>query len=180
MFVRIDRETNIVLDKQEFGPDGSLISEIRLERIAYKPVPAIDFTLPKDYAVVRAQVLRESSHDTARLVRDAGFAARRPQPLPEGFSSVNGNIVNLHGVRTVRFLYSDGIRTLSLFESAAAVSPNLAPLHPQTMRIGNRDAQYAEEGDVALLSWNDGTLYYTLVGELGRADIQRLAAAINP
>jgi hypothetical protein len=30
------------------------------------------------------------------------------------------------------------------------------------------------------LTWNDGTLYYTLVGELSQTELQHIATAITP
>jgi hypothetical protein len=177
LFVRVDRETKIVLDKQEFAPGGGIISETRLDQVRYAPISANVFDLPKGYAIVQPQHVIGSSSDPDRVVRNAGFAARKPA-LPDGFSPLGGDLVELRGIRTVQLLYSDGIRTVSLFETATAVTPDMAPLHPDALSVGGRPAQYAEDGTVALLTWNDGTLYYTLVGEFGKAELQRIAAAI--
>jgi hypothetical protein len=177
LFVRVDRETKIVLDKQEFAPGGGIISETRLDQVRYAPISANVFDLPKGYAIVQPQHVIGSSSDPDRVVRNAGFAARKPA-LPDGFSPLDGDLVELRGIRTVQLLYSDGIRTVSLFETATAVTPDMAPLHPDALSVGGRSAQYAEDGTVALLTWNDGTLYYTLVGELGKAELQHIAAAI--
>ncbi|HLY03260.1 MAG TPA: hypothetical protein VKR56_12290 [Candidatus Cybelea sp.] len=179
MFVRVDRETKIVLDKQEFAPGGVMISETRLDQVRYGPVSLSAFALPKGYAVVQSQRVKGSSNDPDRVVGDAGFAARKPV-MPDGFAPLDGDLVELRGIRTVQLLYSDGIRSVSLFETATAVTPNMAPLHPDTLRVGGRPAEYAADGTVALLTWNDGTLYYTLVGELGKAELQHLATAITP
>jgi anti-sigma factor RsiW len=56
----------------------------------------------------------------------------------------------------------------------------MAPFHPDALNVGGRPAQYAEDGTVALLTWNDGTLYYTLVGELGKIELQHIATTITP
>jgi negative regulator of sigma E activity len=178
-FVRVDSQTKIVLDKQEFGADGALVSETRLAQVRYGEVPAANFALPKEYAVVAAQQSIGPAEDPDRLIREAGFAARKPS-LPEGFAPLDGDVVTLRGTRTVQLLYSDGIRTVSLFESPAAVMPNLNPLHPESVSIGSRNAEYAEDGSVALLTWNDGTLYYTLVGDLGRPELRSIAGTITP
>ena len=180
MFVRVDRETKIVLDKQEFGPKGALVSEIRLEQVHYGPVPAADFSLPKGYAVVGVPKVQEVSSDPDRLIHDAGFAARKPGTLPEGFAPLSGDVVELHGARTVQLLYSDGLRTVSLFESATAVEPNMAPFHPQSVSLGGRNGQYGEDGSMDLLTWSDGKLYYTLVGELGMTELANIAGTITP
>jgi len=179
LFVRVDRETKIVLDKQELDAGGAVIGETRLQQVRYAPVSPSAFDLPKGYTVVQPQRVNESSNDPDRVVRNAGFAARKPA-LPDGFSAFDGNLVELRSIRTVALLYSDGIRTVSLFETATAVTPDMAPFHPDALSIGGRPAQYAEDGTVALLTWNDGTLYYTLVGELGKAELQHIATTITP
>ena len=179
MLVRVDRETKIVLDKQEFAADGAMIGETRLDHVRYAPISATAFDLPKGYTVVQPQRVNGSSNDPDQVIRSAGFAARKPA-LPDGFSPLDGDLVELRGIRTVALLYSDGIRTVSLFETATAVTPDMAPFHPDALNVGGRAAQYAEDGTVALLTWNDGTLYYTLVGELGRAELQHIAATITP
>jgi negative regulator of sigma E activity len=179
MFVRVDSQTKIVLDRQVFGADGALVSETRLQQVRYGEVPAATFALPKEYAVVAAQQSIGPAEDPERLIREAGFAARKPS-LPEGFAPLDGDVVTLRGTRTIQLLYSDGIRTVSLFESPAAVTPNMNPLHPQSVSIGSHNGEYAEDGSVALLTWNDGTLYYTLVGDLGRPELQSIAGAITP
>jgi negative regulator of sigma E activity len=179
VFVRVDRETKIVLDKQELAAGGGMIGETRLDHVRYGPVSPTEFDLPKGYAVVQPQGVNGSSNDPDRVVRKADFAARKPA-LPDGFSPLDADLVELRGIRTVQLLYSDGIRTVSLFETATAVTPDMAPLHPDTLNVGGRPAQYAEDGSLALLTWNDGTLYYTLVGELGKAELQRIATTITP
>jgi negative regulator of sigma E activity len=180
MLVRIDEATKIVLDKEEFAPDGSLVSEVRFDEIRFeRAVPSSHFALPKQYAKVRGPVFGEPSEDLDGVVRRAGFAAHEPQSLPDGFSPVAGNLVELRGVLTVHFLYSDGVRTVSLFENAKASALDMARFQPQALQVDGRDAQYAEDGSTALLAWSDGNLHYTLVGELGLVDLRQIATAIE-
>jgi negative regulator of sigma E activity len=181
MRVRIDRATKIVLDKQVFAPDGSLVSELRFEEIRFTTaIPLADFTLPKRYAFVRGPTFGAPSEDIARVVSHAGFAVREPRSLPDGFSAVEGILVELRGVLTMHVLYSDGIRTLSLFENAKASTLDATRFQTQSLRMGDRKAEYAEDGATALLAWSDGSLYYTLVGESGLVDLRRMAASIAP
>ena len=179
ILVRVDRETKIVLDKQEFGAGGAIIGETQLDQVRYAPVASTVFDLPKGYTVVQPQRVNGAPSDPDRVVRSAGFAARKPA-LPDGFSPLEGDVVELRGIRTVQLLYSDGLRAVSLFEAATAVTPDMAPFHPDALNVGGRPAKYAQDGAIALLTWNDGTLYYTLVGELGEAELQRIATTITP
>lgn len=181
MLVRIDRETKIVLDKQEFARDGSLMGEVRFEQVTYtSSIPASDFALPKQYQVVQGPTFSDPPQDPQLVVGRAGFPARAPKTLPEGFAPVEGSLVQLKGVRTVHLLYSDGIRTFSLFENDTGATLDMTGLQSQWTSVGQRRAQYAESGAMALLAWSDATLHYALVGELGLPELKRIATAIGP
>lgn len=181
MLLRVDEATKIVLDKQVFEPNGALVSELRFEEIRFtSSIPSADFSIPKGYSLVRGPTFGEAFDRPDRAVSAAGFAAREPRVLPDGFAPVEGDLVDMQGIRTVHLLYCDGIRTVSLFENAKASTLAAAQLQPRSLRIGGRDGQYAEDGTTALLAWNDGSLYYTLVGEVGLVDLPHLAAAITP
>ncbi len=180
MLIRVDATSKIVLEKKEFAPDGALVSELRFEEVRYVPqLPSADFALPK-YAVVRDATLAETSETPDRVVSSCGFAARAPHSLPDGFAPVEGSLVELHGVRTVHLLYSDGVRTFSLFENAKASTLDATRFAVTPVRVGGYDAEYAEDGATALLAWSDGSLHYTLVGEVGLVDLTRVAAAVTP
>lgn len=181
MLVRVDERTKLVLDKQQFAPDGSLASETRFQDVRFSSdLPSADFNLPKAYPLVRGEKIGEPSKDVAEVVRTAGFAAAAPRFLPDGFSPIEGHVIAIKGVRTLHVLYSDGIRTVSLFENPGASGLDLARLHPQPLKIGDRDAQYAERGTTTLLAWNDGSLHCALVGELPIDELQRIAGSVSP
>jgi negative regulator of sigma E activity len=180
MVVRLDRSSNLVLEKKEFAPTGALISELRFDEIQFtRAIPPADFALPKQYTLVRGPIFGAAFENLDRLAHDAGFAAFVPRSLPDGFSAVEGNVVEFRSVPTVHLLYSDGVRTLSLFENAKPSALELTRLAPKSLVVGGRTAQYAEDGATDLLTWNDGSLYYTLVGELGLAELQRIADQIR-
>jgi negative regulator of sigma E activity len=180
MLVRIDREMKIVLDKQEFARDGSLMGEVRFEQVSYtSAIPTADFELPKQYQVVQGPTFGQPPLDPQAVVGRAGFAARCPKTLPEGFAPIEGSLVDLKGVRTVHLLYSDGIRTVSLFENATGATLDTAGLQSQWTSVGQRRAQYAESGAMALLAWSDATLHYALVGELTLPELKSIAASVG-
>jgi negative regulator of sigma E activity len=181
MLVRVDRETKIVLDKQEFALNGSLVGEVRFQSVRYTAaIATADFALPKQYQLVQGPTFGEPPQSPASVVRGAGFPARAPKALPEGFAPVDGSLIELKGVRTVHVLYSDGIRTFSLFENASASTLDMTGLRTERTQVGGRTAQYAEDGAMALLAWSDATLHYALVGELGLSELQKIAASIAP
>ncbi len=179
MLVRVDEQSKLVLDKQQFASDGSLVNEVRFESIRYTAdIPQADFDLPKQFAAVRGPTFGEPSKNVAQVVRSAGFPARGPRFLPDGFSPVEGHMIEVKSVPTLHLLYSDGIRTVSLFENTGDVAVNLQPLHPQPVSISGHDAHYAEQGPNTLLTWSDGPLQFALVGDLRLDELQRIAASL--
>jgi outer membrane lipoprotein-sorting protein len=178
MLVRIDQATKLVLDKQTFASDGSLVGEVRFEDVRFTPaIPDSDFHVPAQYPLVRGASFGQPSDDVAGAVRNAGFDAVEPKALPNGFSAVEGHVVAIERVTTLHILYSDGIRTVSLFENAGSAGPDLGRLRPQTIAISGHDVQYAEEGSTTLLTWNQGAVHCTLVGEVSLDELKRIAAS---
>jgi negative regulator of sigma E activity len=178
MIMRIDDSTKLVLDRQEFAPDGTILSETRFQEVRYVPsLPDGDFQVPNTYATVRGPRFGTSTKDVGSLASESGFGARIPRSLPEGFSAIEGHVAKVRTAPTVHVLYSDGIRTVSIFENAGSSS---AP-HPTATptRVGNDDANYLTRGRVTLLSWSDGSLQYTLVGDLTIDELRKLAASLN-
>ncbi len=180
MLLRIDREHKLVLDKQEFARNGSLVGEVRFEQVRYDaPVPQSDFALPTQYRVVQGPTFGEPPQDPSRAIQGAGFSARAPRSLPEGFAPVESTLVEIKGVRTLHVLYSDGLRTVSLFENGTASTLDMTGLDPESTSVAGRSAQYAEDGAMALLAWSDGALHYALVGELSMPELRSIAASIT-
>jgi negative regulator of sigma E activity len=181
MLVRIDAPSKLVLDKQQYAGDGSLVAETRFEAITFSnSVPPSDFDVPQGYTVSRGPSFGSPSDDPNSVIDRAGFDAREPKFLPDGFSPVEATLVSLDGVRTLHLLYSDGLRTVSLFENDGATAPDMAGLHAEATTISGQDADFAEQGPTKLLSWRDSGLYYTLVGELQIDELKHIAASIAP
>ena len=181
MLVRIDRQTKLVLDKQLFGGDGSLVAETRFEQVRYGvDVPASDFAIPSDYPVVHGPDFGAPSDDPKGVTARAGFDARNPTFLPDGFSPVQASILEIKGVRTLHLLYSDGLQTVSLFENIKQSALDMSGLHPQSATIAGHNAQYAEQGPTILMTWRSGPLSYALVGELRLDELEKIASSIAP
>ena len=177
--LRIDRDTKLVLDRQELDVNGSLRSEQHFDLVRFANVPASDFDVPSDYTLTKAPETNRSS-DVARVARDAGFDARAPRELAEGFVPLEADGGAISGVRDLHVLYSDGVRAISLFESASNSAPEMGPFHPQPVLVAGRSGEYAVDGATALLSWSDGTRCYTLVGEITLPELKILAISLSP
>ena len=177
--VRIDSATKLVLDKQQFGPDGTMIAEMRFVRVRYAgPMPDADFAIPSQLQQVTGPKRAVPSEAIDGLLSQAGFAASNPKSLPLGFAAVEGSLVKIQGVRTLHVLYSDGVRTVSLYENGSGVVPDLSRYHAQAVRFSGRDGQYAESGPTTILSWKSADLTYALVGDMRLEELQKIAASI--
>jgi negative regulator of sigma E activity len=177
--IRIDRSTKLVLDKQTFSPDGTLVEEMRFVRVKFSgPMPDADFTIPQGLTQVAGPQRGVPSEAIDALVAKAGFAAHNPKFLPLGFSAVEGRVETIQGVRTLHLMYSDGIRTVSLFENAKASTPDLSRYHAQATRVGGGDGQYGQAGPTTILAWRTGDVNCALVGEMPLDELQKIAASI--
>jgi negative regulator of sigma E activity len=181
MIVRIDAETKLLLDKQVYAPDGSLESELRLEHVVYTgKLPASDFDLPPAYPVVDGPKRAAASSDVAAVIASVGFPATGPKRLPNGFSAVEGKVVTIKQIPMLHLLYSDGIRTVSLFETNRAETLDLGSYHPEATTVAGHPAQYGDSGPETVLAWSDGDMHYTLVGDLNLTQLQSIAASVAP
>jgi negative regulator of sigma E activity len=113
-------------------------------------------------------------------VSTAGFQALGPKYLPEGFLPIAGDVSDIKGVRTLHLLYSDGLRTVSIFENARGAAVDLSKYTVHQTAVRSHNAQYVLEGPTTLLAWAQGNLHFALVGELSRDDLVRIASSVAP
>jgi len=150
----LDAETKLVLEKDRFGNNGTVVSQMRFEQIRYTAVPLQVFDVP------------------------TGFHALGPKYLPDGFLPVAGELNDVKGVRTLHLLYSDGLRTVSLFENARGAAVDMSRYTVHSTKLRSFDAQYVQDGPTTLLGWTNGSLHFALVGELSLAELARIGSSI--
>lgn len=179
MRVHIDAQTFLVLEKEQYAPNGALVSQMRFENLRYtNDIPAAIFNVPTSMARVDGPRRGMPSYDLQRLTKTAGFDAKGPKYLPEGFLPIAGNVVDMKGVRSLHLLYSDGIRTMSLFQNAKGSAVDMSGFKAQDTTFQGHDGRYVEDGPTTLLAWSQGGLHFTLVGELSRNELEKIAASI--
>lgn len=169
--VWLDRETAVILRSDAHDSEGEVLRSTRFVSVRYL-TPSEE---PGDAAFAPPEELRRrhetaSESDSQRLApaelgRRAGFRVRVPSWLPRGYT-LTGAYETPCPCSTphpaVRLEFSDGLNTLSLFECGSPrcrstrncfADDNAAPI-----------AVRAEQGGV----------YYLAVGDLSRADLDRL------
>jgi negative regulator of sigma E activity len=180
MRVHVDAQNDLVLERERFASNGSVVEETRFEHIRYSnDIPPAVFAMPAKMDVVQGDARTKPSSDVNAIANTAGFAARTPPYLPEGFVPVAGYVVEINGVRTIHLLYSDGIRTVSLFEDKGPNSVDLQRYHPTAAAVGSDAAQSAEQGSTRLLVWTAAGVHYSLVGDLTQAELEKIADSLG-
>ena len=181
MRVCIDARTHLVLEKDIYASNGSLASQVRFEQLNYvTSIPRAVFALPSGFKQVNGIEHKMPSNDIKRLVKSAGFKAKSPQYLPDGFRPVTGDVSVVDGVRTLHLLYSDGVRTVSLFQNARGAAVDMSRYSPRDIAVQNHRGRYVEQGPITLLAWQEAGLHFALVGELSRAELVKIAASVVP
>jgi outer membrane lipoprotein-sorting protein len=178
----IDAETRLILQKETYHANGTIGSRVQFENIRYtKALPAALFAtpIPAGYQVVRATPAGSAPTDIDHVLKEAGFAPAGPRYLPDGFTIMSADVTTVKGVRTLQLLYSDGVRSLSLFENAQSAAADFGHLRPMTTKIENRDALYVNDGPTTLLSWKDRGLAFALVGDLDLKELKAIAASVS-
>lgn len=121
----VDRDRFVVLRTQVFDGRGTLIAQTTVKQIDFLPeVPVELFTVPADYwPPVRPRPSpRQCQASLAALQKAAGFPVRPPRWLPESYRLKSACILHgsaACGCRVVHLNYSDGVRSLSIFEAPA-------------------------------------------------------------
>jgi outer membrane lipoprotein-sorting protein len=179
----IDVETKLVLQKETYHANGTIGSRTQFDRIRYtRSIPGQVFAtpVPAGYALVQGRQSGTPSTDLDRVLKDAGFTPAGPHYLPEGFTIVSADVVPMRGVKTLHLLYSDGVRSLSLFENASNAATDFGGLKPTATKVEDHDAYYVSDGPTTFLSWKEAGLMLALVGDLDIKELKAIAASVIP
>jgi outer membrane lipoprotein-sorting protein len=180
MRISVDAKTKLVLQRELYSASGSVSHQMRFEQIRYTDaLPNALFAVPSGYARVNGPSHSAPSNDVQAAVRTAGFDAVGPKYLPEGFYPIAGDVSDIKGVRTLHLLYSDGLRTVSLFENARGAAVDLSQYAIHKAQVGSVAAQYVLDGPTTLLAWQQSGLHLALVGELSRDEMTRIGASVS-
>lgn len=181
--VWLDKETHLALKKEEYHANGSVASQTRFDALRYTsdiPEGVFSTDVPAGYAQIAGQDVAMMDSDIDRVIGQAGFKPYEPQNLPQGFRMTSGDVRDVGGVKTLHLLYSDGLRSISLFENATGAAADFGTLRPKTVALDGHDGQYVEDGPTTLLTWKEHGLYFALVGDLVRGELVEIAKSVVP
>jgi outer membrane lipoprotein-sorting protein len=178
----IDVQTHVVLAKEAYHGDGSLAWSTRYEDIRYTddiPQSIFSAAVPPGFVTVHGRSYQEP-RTLPNAIPDAGFKPVTPKYLPDGFVLSGADVSQIKEVRNLHLIYSDGIRTLSLFENATDRAIDFAGLAPKTVSFDKHDGQYVRDGPTTLLAWREEGLAFALVGDLDLKELVQIATSVVP
>ena len=182
MRVWLDAQTHIVLAKEAYHNDGSLAWRTRFDDIRYTdaiPDQVFSSDIPAGFTTVRGRSY-DQPQSLPSAVPDAGFAPVTAKYLPDGFSLVGADVSQNNGIKNLHFIYSDGIRTLSLFQNATGREVDFVGLQSHATSFEGHQAHYVRDGPTTLLAWSERKLVFALVGDLDLKELVRIATSVVP
>jgi negative regulator of sigma E activity len=181
--VWIDRETHLVLKKEEYHANGAVASQTRFEEVRYTgtiPDGIFSTDTPTGYAHLAGTTIAQPSANIDAVIKNAGFSPYRPKDLPQGFTVSSADVTTVNGVRTLHLIYTDGLRSISLFENAASAAADFGAIRPKTTHFEGHAAEYIEDGPTTLLTWKEHDLSFALVGDLLLPELVQIATSVVP
>ena len=178
----IDSQTHVVLAKESYHSDGSLAWRVRFDDIRYTdgiPQSIFSAAVPSGYSTVRGRSYHQAQAMPS-AVASAGFRPITPRYLPDGFALSGADVSQIKDVRNLHLMYTDGIRPLSLFESATDRAIDFTGMTVQPTRFEGHDAQYVRDGPTTLLAWREHGLAFALVGDLDLKELTQIAISVVP
>jgi negative regulator of sigma E activity len=182
MRVWLDVDTHVVLAKEAYHSDGSLAWRTRFDDIRYTdaiPQQVFSEATPAGFQTVRGRTY-DQPQALPSTVPDPGFRPVTPKYLPEGFSLVGAGISVDKGIKNLHLIYSDGIRTLSLFQNATGSATDFSGMQAHATAFEGHDARYMHDGPTTLLAWREHKLTFALVGDLDLKELTQIATSIIP
>ncbi len=179
----IDTQSRLILRFERYGPAGALREASAFLSIQLNPALSPDlFTVtPPPGAQVQTRPPGGPGGGGGgrltieQIAQRVGFVPQLPAYLPSGYRLAGSRVSNIRGAPTATFAFTDGISTLTLFESRGAIAP---PQSGRKVRVGSSEGTAVPRGVATLLHWNSGGISFTLVGDVSQDELVRVGASI--
>lgn len=185
----LDRDTHIALAREAYHSDGSLAWRTRFDDIRFTeriPAQVFNAAIPSGYATIQGRAYgapangNTADRGVSRALAAAGFTAITPKFLPDGFSIVGADVSTSAGMRNLHLVYSDGIRTLSLFETGGDRAIDFGSLKVATISFEGHEARYVRDGPTILLGWRERGHAFALAADLELEELVAIAKSVVP
>lgn len=160
----VDREKFVQLKVQRFSPSGKITYSAYFTTINYNPEFSpnlFTFTPPEDTRIIRVPPALPRI-DIKQAERQAGFSAKLPQYIPEGYQLERSHVavVRMRGQLVLWLPFSNGVDRFSLFQSRQGLG-----MHTGRQRLGE--------------CWVAGPFFFALVGSLPADEVEKIKKSIQ-
>jgi peptidoglycan/xylan/chitin deacetylase (PgdA/CDA1 family)/outer membrane lipoprotein-sorting protein len=173
----VDVETHLILRFERYGPSGVLREASAFLNIRMNPLlsPDLFTVVPPAGAQVQTRPSNPGRMTIEEIARRVRFRPQIPAYVPPGYHLAGSRVSTIRGAPTATFAFTDGISTLTLFESRGPIA---APPNGRRVRIGSEEGTVVARGVATLLHWNSGGIAFTLVGDLSQDELVRVASSV--
>lgn len=176
------RDTGVILRIEDFAPDGNLrfmsvYTQISFEEEAVKQKLTEWHRDGKSPAEKRRRRSQPITLDKAKTVLKDKLI--EPTYLPPGFQLLETRYFK-HRSDTVYLRYTDGLLTFTVFESKSKQERNRAEKREgvQHIQIQGTSARHEKRGPTHILQWFISDLNFTVMGELHRDELIKVAESL--
>jgi|GEM_PF-704971 len=177
----IDADTRLILRLERYGPAGALRETSAFLSVQLNPALAADLFIvsppPGAQVQTRQQQAPGGVLTIEEIARRVGFIPQLPAYLPPGYQFVRSNVVMIRGTATATFVFTDGVATMTLFESRGA---QVGGGGGQRVRIGAFEGTVQARGVATVLHWNTNGISMTLVGDIASNELVRVGRSVPP
>lgn len=149
----IDREFFLIIGTQIEKPDGSVVSSSRFTKLQFNPndiSPALFKPSGRVKSVPNAESVR--------------LHPMKPSYIPKGYRLVGISHLVADRCRSLHMKFSNGMNTISLFQHKSD---------------GKADCRFSEKSTSGILTWQRSGMQFTLIGDLPRAELQKIADSVR-
>ncbi|HEV2280817.1 MAG TPA: polysaccharide deacetylase family protein [bacterium] len=177
----IDVQTRLILRLERYGPAGALRETSAFLSVQLNPSLTPDLFIVSPPAGAQVQTRLQQAPAAALTIeeisRRIGFIPQLPAYLPPGYQFVRSNVVMIRGTPTATFAFTDGVATMTLFESRGA---QVGAGGGQRVQIGAFEGTVQTRGVATVLHWNTNGVSMTLVGDTASNELVRVGRSVPP
>lgn len=148
----VDKEFYLLVATQVEAPNGSVVNSSRFTTLSINP---------KDISPSAFKV--NGKVKPAAAPSPLGFSIAKPSYLPKGYKLVGQTTLTVNGRSCAHLQFSNGANNISLFQRPAA----------------GEKAKKMRSSITKVMCWKRGSMLYTLMGDVPRTELQKIADSIH-
>jgi outer membrane lipoprotein-sorting protein len=175
----MDESTGLIVRSEVSSSDGARTLVSALSDLTFPPaIPSSEFAPPRHARKQTVIYEHVAVLPLAALARQCKRPLLAPKRLPDGYRLESARLLRIGPRSYVHLRYFDGVNAISLFEepSKPAAPPSSAR---RTAKVNGSSATWRFYPPLWSLSWRERGLKLTLVADLPRADLVKIADSVT-